>query len=328
MEYKEIEQLLQYSNYESKLFMPNEVFDDLKLNIKNTPHIAFAYTYLYLNTWLYRYTKHTEQGGISNSVIKEILGYKPETRTVNYLITKNGLLDKMGYTSTTRDFPIAAELNEGYLEFTLVNGLDNKDDPMYSYSYSWEKRIRDTVPKNFTIKYPVKAFHRTKESMDDSYEDGTFYEVENTHCIPFDVFMYCMSKKDIGCTGFYLYAYLKHQNDIHGGSYDVSLVDLALQTGIAERTLDTYLDLLKGYRLTDFIHNQEFFAVGLRKEDRKANTYITNDYEFFKDKPQPYERINIIKKKDYIAMAKKEEEEKRHIWGEKMADIPLEQLPY
>src|SRR5690606_38694694 len=115
------------------------------------------------------------------------------------------------------------------------------------------------------------------------------------------IFMYCMSNDDIGCTGFYLYAYLKHKNDIYG-DYDVSLEDLSYDTGVAERTLDKYLGMLKGYKMIDFQHNQEFFAIGMREEDRKPNTYTVNDYEIFLDKPVPYKKINIMKKKDYFKM--------------------------
>lgn len=92
MKYEEIKKLVQfneYNGYESKLYMPNEIFADLKANIKNTPHIAFAYSYIYLVTWMYRYTKHiVGQEVISNSTIKEILGYSAVTRTINYLIKK------------------------------------------------------------------------------------------------------------------------------------------------------------------------------------------------------------------------------------------------
>ncbi|MFC0235652.1 hypothetical protein [Fictibacillus phosphorivorans] len=331
MKYEEIRKLLQYNDYngmESKLFMPNELFEDLKNNIKNTPHIAFAYTYIYLVTWLYRHSKHTViKGGVSNSTIKEILGYNPETRTVNYLITKNGLLDKIGYTSTDRNFPIASEIIDGRLEFVLVNELESKEDPLYSYEYSMEKKIRENVPKNFTIKYPVKAFEREVDEKGFIDVEGTFYEFENTHLIPFEVFMYCMSKEDIGCTGFYLYAYLSHKNDIYGG-YDVSLEDLVKETGIADRTLDKYLGMLKGYKMIDFQHNQEYFAIGMRKEDRMANTYTTNDYDEFVEQPVSYQKINIVKKKDYFKMLLEEEEAKKiEIWGD-VIDIPLESLPY
>jgi hypothetical protein len=327
MNYEELNKLFQYNDYEGaerNIYMPNEIFEDLQNNIKNTPHIAFAYTYTYLVTWLYRYCKYTvAKGGISNSKIKEILGYAPDTRSVNYLIVKNGLLDKIGYLETHKNFPIWWDIEDG-LEFTLINEADDKTDPNYSYELSTEKLIRNNVPKNFTVKYPVKAFNRIIDEED--IEDGTFFEVENTHLIPFEVFLYCMSNDGIGCTGFYLYSYLKHMNDVFVGGYDISLEDLAEETGIADRTLDKYLGMLKGYQMIDFKHNQEFFAIGMKSEDRMANTYITNDYDIFKDKPVPFKKISIMKKKDYFKMLKEEEKETEELFGN--SDITLEELPY
>jgi hypothetical protein len=333
MKYEEIERLLQYNSfkgYESDLFMPNEIFTDLKNHIENTPHIAFAYSYTYLVTWLYRHFKYTnvKAGGLTNSDIKEILGYKPETRSVNKLITKNGLLDKIGYTETTRNFPVSVTVEDGSLEFTTVSEIDDKSNPAYSYEGSTEKIMRTNIPNNYTIKYPVKAFKRTLIRADNELElEGTFYDVDYTHNIPFEVFMYSMSNEDIGCTGFYLYAYLKHKNDIYANGYDVSLENLANETGIAERTLDKYLGMLKGYKMIEFQHNQEFFVIGLK--DRKPNTYTTNEYISFKDKPVPFQTIPIIKKKDYFKMMKQKEEELDDLFGNPdQIDIPLEQLPY
>lgn len=324
--YEELSKLLKYNDeLESKLYMPNEIFEDLINNVKNTPHIAFAYTYIYLITWLYRYCKY--YGGndvISNSSIKSFLGYSPDTRTINYLIKKNGLLDKIGYTITDRDMPISVDHDGEELNFSLISELDDKSKETYSYESSAEKYLRDTFPMNFTFKYPVKAFERMIDE-DGKIGYGTFYEVDNTHLIPFDIFLYCMTNENINCTGFYLYAYLKHKNDIYGG-YDVSLENLVEETGIAERTLDKYLGMLKKYKMIDFKHNQKFFAIGMRKEDRMANTYYTNEYHDFSDKPVPYNKIEIVKKEDYLKMIKKEEEEKRgEDWG---SQITTAELPF
>ncbi|MCM3719173.1 hypothetical protein [Fictibacillus phosphorivorans] len=348
MNYEEISKLLQYNEYkgsESKIFMPNEIFEDLIKSLNeelpqkeqskveyiteknkvrkkrglnkgvSTNHIAFAYSYIYLVTWLYRYTKYTVlKSGISNSTIKEILGYKPETRTVNYLIIKNGLLDKIGYLETHKDFPVWwSQSQYEALDFQMYS--EEKD----SFPYH-------TIPKNFTIKYPIKGFYREVNDDGTVEIEGTFNEVDNTHCVPFEVFMYCMSKDDIGCTGFYLYSYLLHKNDIYG-DYDVSLEDLSKQTGIADRTLDKYLGILKAYRMIDFKINQEFFAIGLREEDRMANTYSINEYGEFSNEPIPYDKINIVKKKDYFQMLEDKKQMDREIWGG-ILDIPLESLPY
>jgi hypothetical protein len=326
---KELFNLLKNNEHESLIFMPNEIFKDLQENISNTPHKAFAYSYYYLISWLYRYTKHLSiKGGVKSSKIKQILGYKPDYRTANSITKKNGILDKMGYTETTRDFPTHYEFVDGQLDFTLVTQLDNKDDPIYTYSFSNEKIFRDLVPKNFTIKYPIKAFEREIDEDGNIEWEGTFYEFDNTHCIPFEIFKYCMLNENVGCTGFYLYCYLKYQNDMYQSGYDVSLEKLAVETGMTPRTLDKYLGVLKSYKMITFIHNQEFFAQGLKDKDRKANTYIVNEFELFSDKQVPFQRIRIVKKDEYLNMLKEEEENNLNKWGVPIVDIPLEELPY
>ncbi|WP_338656277.1 hypothetical protein V6B14_08535 [Sporosarcina psychrophila] len=316
MKYEEISNLIQFKeNFESNLFMPNEIFEDLKANIKNTPHIAFAYSYIYLCTFNYRYAKHFSKGEIiDNAKAKELLGYDPKNRTLNYLIKKGGLLDEMEYLESTRDYPVSWEyskMNAEDIQFTL------------SSEFGDIKGYLPEIPKRFFLKYPVKGFTRILEEDGEEFETiGTFYEVDNTHNIPFEVFLYCMSNEDIGCTGFYLYAYLKHKNDLFEGGFDVSLQNLSSDTGISETGIDRYLGALKGYKLVDFIHNQEFFAIGMRKEDRKANTYITNKHCMFNDIHIPFNKIEIMKKKEYFEMLKSQREPVNR------ADFDVNELPF
>lgn len=315
MRYAELYDLVKYNNKETNLYMPNEIFNDLQIHINNTPHISFAYTYMYFVTWLYRYAKNVVTGEIiDNSKIKEILGYNPKNQTLNYLIKRNGLLEDMEYLKSTRDFPVSWTYSD-----LVDEGLDFQLSSVY-------KDFHDYMPKlskQFSIKYPIKAFSRITVEDEKEFEIvGTFYDVSNSHNIPFEVFLYCMSNKEIGCTGFYLYAYLKHKNDMYEFGYDVSLVKLAEETGIAETTLDRYLGNLKRYKLIDFEHNQDFFVVGMKKEDRKANTYMTREHNFFLKNPVPFKKIEVMKKKEYIQLL---EITKPII---KKVDIPLKDLPY
>ena len=184
MKFEEIKELLQYTDGESKIYMPNEIFEDLKSVIKNSPHLAFAYSYIYLVHWLYRYTKYTSSKSIiTNEHIKEILGYNSKTKGLDYLIKKNGLLDELGYTLTTNDIPLHWKYDKyDGLEFTLlhdsiaeeleINPSLTKGDILKVYQ----------IPRKYNVKLPVKAFDRY--SNDDI--DGTFYEVSNTHLIPFE----------------------------------------------------------------------------------------------------------------------------------------------
>lgn len=316
MNYEEIEKYLQYNEKESNLFIHNEIFKDLQDNFKKTNHIPVAYCYYYLISWLYRYAKYGSFN-IDNKKIKEILGYHQDSKGIDYIMKKNGVLDLMGYTITTKDFPISWTFEDDFLDFDLLSQFDE----------DMQKIIKETlISRKYTIKYPPKAFHRTKESEEDNYLDGTFYEVDNTHLVPFEVFMYCMSKKEIGCTGFYLWSYLKMQNQIYSSGYDVPMRQLAIEIGIPYNTMVDYLKALRQYNMVNVIHNQEYFCVLLDDSKRKANTYITNDIESFNDRPVEYEKIKVVQANEYIDMMK-EKAEKMKMKNESV-NISLEELPY
>lgn len=300
MTYDEIYRLIKYDDRDEKLFMPNEIFEDLKKNVTKTVHIPFAYTYIYFVTWLYRYTKNITTGNvIDNSKIKEVLGYNSKNQTLNYLIKKDGLLDKIEYLKSIRDFPVGwsfSTYKNEELEFQLFSEMKDYTEHLPS------------VSSRFFIKYPIKGFTRIKTEMNKEqelieYEEiGTFYDVSNTHDISFEVFMYCMSNSDIGCTGFYLYSYLKHKNDLFISGYDISLEKLSKETGITSRTVARYIGLLKSYNLINFRHNQDYYIENLPFEERRPNTYITNSCFLFSDSKIPYNRINYMSEENYLKL--------------------------
>ncbi|HZG59909.1 MAG TPA: hypothetical protein VEY68_05480 [Anoxybacillus sp.] len=275
MTYTEMEQLLQFNDHESKIFMPNEIFGDLQKNIENPSHIAFAYSYIYFVTWAYRYAKYgTVNELIDQKFIKKILGYNANYKKLDYLIKKNGILEQMDYIRTTKDFPLSYSYDEiEGLQFYYVD--DFKEYTEYIKALN--------VPKNFKIKFPVKAFYRDKESEEDYYEDGTFFYIDRTHLVPFEVFIFCMTNEDLGCTGFYLYAFFRCMNQIFNG-YDAPLETLEEKTRIKDRTLDKYLDALKKYNLIHCIAQD--FVVGLGKGLQKANRYFVNEPTNFTDIPK------------------------------------------
>lgn len=302
MQPNEIYETMKFNEKESSLFIPNEIFEDLIKNIKTTSHIAFSYSYIYLITWLYRYAKHFNVNDIiDNKKIKTILGYNSNNQTLDYLIKKNGLLDDMGYTESTRDYPLTWDFNKY-----------NREDISFFMSSEIEGEVSDhrkAIPKRFFLKKPLKGFYRIRiEDREEFEEVGTFYDISNTHCIPFEVFVYCMSNPKISCVGFYLYCYLKHKNDIFEFGYDVSLDELSIQTGIARRTLNSYLGVLKSYTMIDFHYNQDFFAAGMKKEDRKANTYSARGYALFSETPEPFKRIKYISNIEYVEKQNKKED--------------------
>jgi hypothetical protein len=284
--YSELEKLLCFEPYQSNLFMPNEIFNDLQININNASHITFSYSYIYFTTWLYRYAKYGMINElIDQKFIKKILGYNPTYKKIDYLIKQNGILEQINYIQTTKDFPIAYK----YDEF----------DGLQFYYVSEQKEFADylNIPKNFKIKFPVKAFYRypndkeLKEEYENGYEDGTFFYIDKTHLVPFEAFLFCMSNGDLGCTGFYLYSFLRYKNQIYNG-YSISLEDLEEQTSLPHATLCRYLDALKKYNM---IHCKvQDYIIGLGKGQQNSNTYYVNEPELFLDTPKDYEKRKVM----------------------------------
>jgi len=320
MSFEEIKVLLEINGKESQVFLPNEIFDDLQGYITNGAQLAYAYSYLYLTQFLYRNCKYFDNKTlIDGNIIKQVLGYSESNRTMNYITKKGGLLDSIGYTETTKDIPLSWDFKK-----------DDGEGLSFYMSSNVEKGTLD-IPKIFFLKKPLKAFERTLEHVDkdglitEEEMQGTFYNVTQTHSVDFDVFMYCMANKEIGTTGFYLYSWLKHKNEIFSG-YDVSYEKLSDETGLPRRTMIQYLDALKSYRLIRFKFNQEYFALGMYKEERKATTYYTNSYSEFFDKPEPFKRISNMPRKEYFDM--KEQERAKFVIQVPKVKIDISELPF
>lgn len=295
MNYYQIKSALNISRKESKVFIPNEIFSDLQSYITNGTHLAYAYSYYYLIHFLYRNCKYFNTSAlIDGNIIKRILGYSESNRTMNYITKKDGLLDKIGYTESTKEYPIGWELDE-------IEGLN------FTMSSDIPKEMLQPIPKMFFLKKPLKAFERTilKRNMETNQIEevktqGTFYDVSNTHSVDFNVFMYCMANEDIGTIGFYLYSWLKHKHDIFRNGYDVSYEKLSAETGLPRRTMVKYLNALKGYNMISFKFNQDYFVIGISDKERMATTYYANSYSNFYEKPKSFKKMMVMTKDNYI----------------------------
>jgi hypothetical protein len=319
MKYEEIQELLQFNDeHENKVFMPNEIFNDLdQTSFKCPSHQHFAYSYIYFVYWQYRYNKHMSKYGLIDSKkIKEILGFNSDTKGLDYITKKNGLLDQMEYTSTVKDIPVAWELDEhNQIQFSMMSEYED-------VLSVWN------LPRKYSIKYPVKAFYRypkdeeMQKEYNEGYEDGTYYDISNTHEIPFNVFLYCMDNDQIGITGFYIYSFIKRKNDYYKGEWSISMEQMPNEIRLPRSTLLRYLDVLRKHRVVDAYHNQEYFCLAL--EERKANSYISNKFDEFTYKALTYQKMKIVTVEEY---RKKKEEELAKSFRNKI-DVPLEELPY
>lgn len=305
----EINKLLNITGKESAIFMPNEIFSDLQGYITKSTEVAYAYSYTYLCHYLYRSCKYfNTEKLINGNVIKEILGYSETNRTMNYITKKGGLLEEIGYLESTKEYPMTWE----YKNATTNGGGEGLS---FYMSSNEDKQFLPPMSKRFFLKRPVKAFERVilTQKEDGSFiedeREGTFYDVANTHTVDFKVFMYCMANEKLGVVAFYLYSWLKHKNDIFSKGYDVPIDKLASETGLTRRTLLNYMDLLKGYRMITFKFNQENYVVGMFAKDRKATTYYTEDYFDFLSKPEPFKKMKVMPRGEYLEIKKKERDE-------------------
>jgi hypothetical protein len=242
------------------IYLPNEVFTDLKLHIPNGSQTAFAYSYLYYITYLYRYCKYISDNGdkVTQEAIKEVLGYSPKNKKVDYIIKKGGVLDNLMYSETTTDYPIQ------YF-------YDDDDLLTFETISNYKGIIKNLNDRNFKIKKPLRAFHRSLKAIEDKELSGTFYEVENTHRIDFRVFLTIIMNGDLGTAGFYLYGYLKHKNDIFKSGYQRSYEKLGFDTGFSEKTVRKYVNLLEFNNLISV--ERKLFDIKLSQEDYEANIY-------------------------------------------------------
>lgn len=345
MEGTNLQNIIEYVSYNEKeqnLYIPNEIFEDFQNDERiKKANIPFAFSYYYLVNYLYRFCKYGEKTEskhfYTNNELKEMLGMAASNKKVDYLIKKNGVLEEMQYLETTKFIPTSWSYGESVMYKSIDHEL--KFDYIYNqkdYFIEWKDYLAP-LPKKYTIKRPVKAFERKPEGelydmLDEegyfNYDlfDGTYFIVDNTTHIPFEVFAFCMEREELGCRGFYLYCYLKQKSDYFGGDgYDVPYAQLEYETKIPHGTFNKVMKALKQHRMIDVLHNQEYFCLGLKQEDRKANTYVPLDWELFDDDGKTQiDRMKVMDRKTYF---KKLEEEKKE--RDKLkAQVNLDELPY
>lgn len=193
--------LFDWSNSDTLIYIPNEIFNDLNSisefeSVKvEFRHKAFAYSYYYLFSYLYRNSKFLHVFPMSELHMTNLMKFFKVSRNYYaYLSKKNGLLESIGYIENTTDFPIRYYFENGVLTFQMFSELDVEDRKQYE------------IPPAFSIKKPLKAFYRHEIVKK---FDGTFYEHEDTHEISFRAFAKCMSVGKNGVELFYVYSYLK-----------------------------------------------------------------------------------------------------------------------
>lgn len=298
--------------HEKAVYMPNELFEEL-VELKeqkriSSSHIPMIYSYLYLQTWLWRYGMYSEKIPTIGEV-KEILGYTHTNKPINKIIGEGGLLDKLEYTKTEYDFPYIATYEKRKVttpsgeKKTMIDATIEMMSEIFPSGEYMQSVIYENGGTALTwCKRPMHLYERLDE--DGCNMGGTLDFIDNTTRIDLEVFDFCMrNPKELGCTAFYLYAYLKHKSDWHSkesNGYDATARRIANELGLSETTVKNYRTKMRDYNMMLLDHNMDFFHPDMKKEDVKASTNIIHHHKHF-----------TLDKVDYEKFGSPEEIEKR-----------------
>ncbi|KGR75056.1 hypothetical protein [Ureibacillus sinduriensis] len=318
-------EIFNVGKHEHKVFMPNEIFTELKgyendegvfvegfydkegrkINeFKSSTHIAFAYAYVYLSHYMYRYCKYYTlwnnsldgNKSIDESMIKRILGFPSKSNSYSYITKKGGILDRLGYIRKESDRPLECILHE----HMITNGVWEINHFVMTSEYP--ENYGNS--KNRKINFPVKAFYRGVWAEEDGYNNGTFWEIENTHMIDIDIFMYCMADKDLGVEAFYMYSFLLYQNDKFKKGFTCSIENLVSVTGL---TVEIVKKQLRNLEKRNMITNNHMPFCKDKPEGKKtkANTYGVKNFGGFS---KSFIEWNVIPKQRKLSAKQYEEE--------------------
>ena len=209
--------------------LPNEIFEDLSRGgAKSYGHKCLAYSYYYLCNYLYRNAIYGVVDASDYSLMSLSSIFTSKYSNVSYITKEGGMLDALGYTETTRNYPISYTYMEDVLDFVLREDL--KDVDMASHS------------PRLSIKIPLKSFVR----FDNEDFTGTYYDFQSTHLIRLHTFIDIIRNKKLGHVGLFIYGYLKMMNDRFKDGYAITYNDLSEVVGCNVQTIPKYIAELEG----------------------------------------------------------------------------------
>lgn len=234
-------------------------------NIKNLQGVAFSFAYYYLSSYVWKYSKYNEQLFEKKDFLNVILK-RERYSSFDYLIKKDGVLEKLKILETTNNFPISNEFD--------------KDQKQMNYLYinDIEKELKKEIMKNTFKKYSVKKPIRFYKIGD---EPGYNYNQSDSIFINLKEFLTCINDKDISYLGFYFYCYIKfnivkfggYQNGILKTTYPI----IKKETGFNERMITKLFKHLKEKGLLE----KEVKLENVKGEN-KTITYFSLGKESFK----------------------------------------------
>lgn len=238
--YSHLTSIMELHGKDAYVQIPNGIFRDLSTNIKSFQQISFAYSYLVLNAFLYKYAHYVDINNktyIQSRDAKQILGYNAGTKSINYLIKKGGLLDSINLTESSKNYPILMNYSEEKINNTkmidhvMLNDMIDTD---------YHRTLKSVVKNyNFEVKIPLFLF----EYQDDV---GTLYNYGKTHKVYLNEFIDIIYDDKLKTIGFLLYMYFKSKcYGYKQNKNKISLDTIRKDTGICRDTLYEYMNRLK-----------------------------------------------------------------------------------
>lgn len=286
--------------YNLSVAMPNELFTQLmqmKEDDELKPvHIGFTYSYIYLQTYMYRYSTYS-QCVPSVEEIKELFGFNAAEQRINYIIKKNGLLEQKDILTTTTAFPVISEMEDDDFG-NRVPKITTIQEFCKEYQHQTVDEWREEVGINrrATCKYPVFGFERDYE---DGCIEGTFFDISDTTLIDMDTFLFCMNHEDLGANGFYVYAYLLDRSNKFDDDFNATYKRISQETGIGLNSITNIMNALRSHNLITTVHNVEYFCLSVPQKDMKASTHKVNTSADFSADKIEYDKLKFISPKWY-----------------------------
>lgn len=231
-------------------YMPNEIFEDIlaQEKLKTISLRAFAYSYYYLSNHLYGSLVYTKDlTNYTNIHFMRAIGVK-SFEQLRFVVKRGGVLDNMGYTISTTDYPV------------FVHEYDGNGNKVKIYTTASQEAFDNNypkLPKNSFIKYPVKAFIRNEEYKQ-IHGDlcGTFYVFDNTHFVSIETFVDIVTNKELGHVGFYIFAFMSMMFNKFPEGFSKSLEWISENLGCSKTTIGRYLIKLNKY---GFLESEKTF---------------------------------------------------------------------
>lgn len=299
MQYSKICEALNYRDIENELmFMPNEIFTEFPEKLaEHSSDVGFAFSYYYLISYLYRFAKYVwklETRTYNLPGLKRILGYSDTNKTKNYISRKGGILDDLGYTRTTGEYPVNWDAHYDRDSGKYDNWITTRSEYISGYDVTAEY-----LPPKKQIKLPIKIWYRDAESERNDCKNGTLFDIKNTTMIPVEAFIKCMSTEDLGVVGFWLYSFIKYKSSHFGGSYDVPLKKLPAETGIKRQKLKETLKALESYNMITNDHKP--FILGIPDgKSVEACSFSANDSEYFLKEKRQIKVREVMSAKTFV----------------------------